>query len=404
MTDRHPTLGDAADRRVPERDLSVHHPTDQILPLMRDAVIGRKTAIGLVIAFLVMIVVPGSVAVTLQLKSGSVLRRNWQAGHGPVWNENVSAAFLENTELNKFLRRTWGSSYSKLSGNGVGNVLIGKDGYLFYLLDFDICTGGPMLKSPDQFVANIVDYDQALKARGIHLILLPVPAKTAILPFELCPTYPKKSGPALNPDYRRWIATLGRRGVDVVDTTDEYWAMSVAGHSPYLTQDSHWTPDGMEVAAMHVAERARPYLGTYDPIPYTAKPVKFSTQGDLVGLLGLAGDFKHWPPMSIDEMEIFNGDKPATAADDAKVLIIGDSYTAQYSFAGPVEPGYAGIPHHLMLHLGTGVQFLAGSGAAYPGARQALALHPEMLRQKKVVIWEFTSRELPQVSVPLPTN
>jgi hypothetical protein len=403
--DRRPTIGDAAERRVPEPGTSVYHASPQVLPLMRDARIGRGTAVALTIAFLFMIVGPGAWALFVQLQPGSTLRQNFANISSPAVSNAVSDALLNESAPSRWLRSNWESTYSSWSGDPVGNVLIGRDGFLFYLPDFNVCTGAPILarRQPD-YVSNIVAYDQAMRSRGIHLVVMPIPAKTAILASKLCPAYPQSAGPALNSDYRRWIETLRSRGVDILDLTDDFWKMAINGNTPFLPQDSHWTPEATAVAAGRLAESVPPFLGTYPRQLFTTRTITIQTQGDLVGLLGLNGDFKHWPPMVIQERQVLQNGQPANAGDEAKVLVIGDSYAMIGSLPEGSSQGSAGLSHQLMLRLGAGVQLIAGSGLAFPGARQALARNPQALTQKKVVIWEFTSRLLPTDVVPLPPD
>jgi hypothetical protein len=135
-----------------------------------------------------------------------------------------------------------------------------------------------------------------------------------------------------------------------------------------------------------LADSVAPYLGTYPRQVYSTRTITIQTQGDLVSLLGLQGDFKHWPPMVIDETQVLQNGQPANAADEAKVLVIGDSYAVIGSVPDRSSQGSAGLAHQLMLRLGTGVQLIAGSGPDFAGARQALSLNPQALQQKKVVI------------------
>jgi len=401
--DRHATIGDAADRRVPERGMGVHHAAEQLLPLMRDAVIGRKTAMAMIVMFLLLIVIHGTWAVIAQLRPKSPLRENWSQRESPEGYKAITAGFLEDSAPSKWMRQTWGTSLSHLTGDRVANVMFGKDGFLFYLPDFEACMSKPILApgSPD-VVSNIVEYDKALRSRGIHLVLLPVPTKTAIIPFELDPNYPRAAGPASNSDYEKWIATLQSQGVDVVDMTDEFWKLAVSGNIPYQTQDSHWTPQAMELTAKRLAEHVTPWLGSYARKQYATHTETIVAQGDLVGLLGLVGDFKHWPPMALVETQVLIDGKSERAPDDSDVLVLGDSYTEMGMDKRPWSLGSAGLPAHLMLDIGADVQYIAGSGALFSGSREALQKQPLTLRNKKVVVWEFTSRYLPIDSIALP--
>jgi hypothetical protein len=404
--ERHPTMGEAAGRRVREHTIAVpHHPTAHETPLMQGAEIGQRTSVFLMLVFLGMIVAPGGIALLMQMRPGSGLSKLLEGNATTQDKEAISSDLLEKSAPNTWLKRTWGSMYARASGDGMGNVWIGNDNYLFYRDDIDSCIGSAIASSEGSpAIAGIVDYNEQLKGRGIHLILLPVPAKPAILPWEILSTYDRKRGPAHNPGYRGWIKSLGDRGVDVVDMTDSFWQLAVDGESPYLRQDSHWTPHAWAMSAQRLAERAAPYLGTSRRLGLTSRSWTVLSKGDLVELMGTGADNKEWPPEVLKLTQVLENGSAVIAHDEAQVLLLGDSFSANFNGADLTGGGSSGLAEQIMLRLGMGVQVIAGSGRSFPGGREILSQRPEALRQKKVVIWEFTARVIPGGKVPLPDS
>jgi hypothetical protein len=309
---------------------------------------------------------------------------------------------LHHSVTDQWLTRTWGLHYSLATGDQMGHILIGHDGYLFYGLDFAACTGPAISSDPSSEVnACIYDYNSQLERRGIHLILLPVPAKAAMMPSKLLPDYPVDAGPALNAGYRKWIGALRAHGVDVVDLTDDFWAMARRGQSPFQPPDSHWMPEAWALAAQRLAEHARPFLGDYPRIEYTTRSLTVFQEGDLVTLMGLTGGDRRWPPTEMHLTQVLRNGARAAAGSDARLLMLGDSYSFNYSNPD-LETGSSGLSHQLMLRLGAEVQLITRVAPALIESRIMLSERPGALRSKRIVIWEFTSRELPTKIVALP--
>src|SRR5262249_25471974 len=79
---------------------------------------------------------------------------------------------------------------------------------------------------------------------------------------------------------------------------------------------------------------------------------------------------------------------------DAPILLIGDSYSIVYASKSLVWGSDAGLPQHLMLKLKTPVQTISIKGGGATDVRRALASSPRALEHKRLVIWEFATREL----------
>src|ERR1051326_9084535 len=81
----------------------------------------------------------------------------------------------------------------------------GTDGFLFYGVDVRVATGAGFcdrrLDRGTRAAGAIVDLADQLRRRGIHFLLVPVPAKSSIYPEHLDPHYDKSHGPYLNVDH-----------------------------------------------------------------------------------------------------------------------------------------------------------------------------------------------------------
>ena len=82
---------------------------------------------------------------------------------------------------------------------------------------------------------------------------------------------------------------------------------------------------------------------------------------------------------------------PYRDAPEARVLILGDSFLRIYERD---EPGAAGFIAHLARELGQPLTSIVNDGGASTLVRQELARRPELLANKRLVIWEFAERDI----------
>jgi alginate O-acetyltransferase complex protein AlgJ len=301
----------------------------------------------------------------------------------------------------------------------VGNkrALIGRDGYLYYtpgvlhvagpgFLDHATQRGrekGVLDAGEAAIVADprpaILAFHHALARRGIRLVLMPVPDKAA-LQAEQLHGRGKPAVPPDNPDFDRFLAELRGQGVAVFD------ARSVAPSQPsqplYLQQDTHWTPAFME----RVAQALGRYVSELGVLPAPAKasglravaqPV--ARVGDIVDMLKLPEEQTAFLPQSVTVHGVQDAQGNAWEPDaSADVLLLGDSFTNIFSLEGMGWGAAAGLAPQLALVLDRPLDVIAQNDSGAFATRQAvakeLAAGGERLQGKRVVIWEFASREL----------
>lgn len=340
--------------------------------------------------------------------------------------------------------------FTRFGGFGNTKAVVGRDGWLFYQPGL-AAVGGPgfldpaILESraraardagapplhPDPRPA-ILDLSAFLASRGIRLVLFPVPDKAGLQPSQLHGRgrfAPQPSGggaglgggqvPGRNIDQPRFASELEAAGILVFDPIPERLA---AGEPPrFLRQDTHWTPEWMEQVAQALAAfvSARVPLGPPPPAlreSWTAIPRPVARVGDVVDMLGLPPGQTLFAPQAITVHEVHD----ATGAlfepsSDADVLLLGDSFANVFTLGQMGWGEAAGLGPQLGRALGRKVDIIAQNDSGAHATRQLLwnelgagdeppppppAPRPlgqgrrDRLSGKKVVIWEFASREL----------
>lgn len=300
---------------------------------------------------------------------------------------------------------------------GAGNkrAVVGRHGWLYYqpgvlslagpgILDADhqrvreraaVDAGeGPLYPDPRP---AILAFHDALAARGIRLVLFPVPDKAAIEARELHRR--AGAGVASNRDYPRLVAELRARGVLVFDPTP---ATVNADDPPrFLVQDTHWTPAWMDEVARALAAflRAKADLPQAGPSHWRLTPQPIARVGDLVDMLKLPERQSLFAPQSIVIARVEETDgRPWAPRTEANVLLLGDSFTNVFSLEAMGWGASAGLAPHLAHALGRDLDVIAqndsGAFATRKLLSEALASGDDRLAGKRVVIWELASREL----------
>ncbi len=156
---------------------------------------------------------------------------------------------------------------------GAGNeqVYLGRDGWLFYRPDVDYVTG-PGFLAPAQMrqrrhaariqpdpVRAIVQFRDQLAARGIELLVLPVPTKASIEGDKLS-ARARPNEALQNGSFAEFQSRLAAAGVRVFDPAPLFMQRKAKApnESLYLRTDTHWRPEAMELVAHELAARPQP--------------------------------------------------------------------------------------------------------------------------------------------------
>jgi hypothetical protein len=304
---------------------------------------------------------------------------------------------------------------------GVGNeqALAGRDGWLFYRPDVEYITGPAFLdpegmkrraeKSgirPDPFSA-IVDFRNQLRARGIDLMIMPVPVKPGI-DAEMLAGKATSGGALQNASFASFIERLGIEGVPVFDPTPLLMERKRArgGQPLYLQTDTHWRPETMESVAQALAKSLNA-RGPLAGLSGTGLPAgtlqvldkEVSGLGDIAIMLRLSKTQRIFPLQTVTIHQVALDTGLWHAEKDADVLLLGDSFSNIFSLEAMGWGDSAGFAEHLSRALGRRtidciVRNSNGAFATREILSQELARGRDRLAGKKLVVWEFAAREL----------
>jgi hypothetical protein len=304
----------------------------------------------------------------------------------------------------------------------VGNkkAVVGHDGWLYYKPGITYVGGPPFLDpgilsgrvrasldagdppvSADPRPA-ILAFADALAGRGIKLVLFPVPDKAMLQPQQLAGREGQTSVQSMprNPAWARFVAELRGRGVAVFDPTP---ASRNPNEPPrFLKQDTHWTPAWMETVAAELARFVTATVALSAPAAaprVTRVAVDVTRVGDIVDMLKLPEGQKVFAPQTVTVHQVRDAAGAEWEPDaHGDVLLLGDSFTNVFSLEPMGWGTAAGLAPQLAFALGRGVDVIAQNDSGAFATRQALARElgggDDRLKGKRVVVWEFASREL----------
>ena len=279
---------------------------------------------------------------------------------------------------------------------GNEKVIIGKDGWLFFSGDYEYLINPGFLRpevlrqrelkgvQPDPRKA-IADFRRQLKARGIRLILLPVPSKPMICSEVLR----GKAAPLQNPSFAEFKKQMEADGVTVIDLAEAFAWLRRSGIEPFLKTDTHWTVAGMNLAARSLAAA----ICEKPLVPRPQKTFDVTNLGDIAVMLKLPNCKRYFQ----EETETV-ADHGTGAVRDSDVLLLGDSFANIYSSASLNWGTNGGLAETLGAMRGAPVDAIVRNDAGAFATRQLLANELrrgyDRLSGKKAVIWEFAIREL----------
>jgi hypothetical protein len=284
--------------------------------------------------------------------------------------------------------------------DGGEKALVGRDGWLFYKPGFDdmVSRGSGQPRTTNDPVTAIVAWRDALAARGIKLLVMPAPNKESIYPDYL--TRRAKPGQTLiSPPTHDLLNRLNAAKVECLDLFALFAHARTnaarAGAPPlYLERDSHWSPAGVALAAQAVAQRLveKGWVKS-SRTAYREKPLDVERLGDVVRMLKSAQIEKSTVPEKVPCVQVLREDSGSLYQDqaDSEVLVLGDSFLRIYQ---QDEPGGAGFIAHLAKELKQPLTSLVSDGGASTLVRQELYGRPALMKNKRVVVWEFVERDI----------
>jgi alginate O-acetyltransferase complex protein AlgJ len=222
-------------------------------------------------------------------------------------------------------------------GLGGSEVLIGRDGRMFYL-------GAEMVRQSaglifrDQKVADsanrLAAMRDALEKRGIAFFVLVLPSTSSIYQDDL-PIWAQSHG--RKTEYDLFLQDLAERGIKTVDLRPPLKETASEGKA-YLLHDSHWTARGA-IAGFNAAVEADSHPDwRVAPAKALASPQEIRG-GDLARLLGEQDEVAETAePLALPavgkEENLSQDLMPAymitTGKPGPTILVVGDSFTASF--------------------------------------------------------------------------
>ena len=258
--------------------------------------------------------------------------------------------------------------------------------------------GDPARAAP---LPAILDFQRQLDARGVDLLLVPVPPKSII--------YPEKAAagvdvpipvPRLDAAHEAFYGLLREQGVDVLDLTDHFLANRFHPEgTPYCRQDSHWSGVGCVLAgeAIAAAVRDRSWYPELATTAFTPRWYSAHITGDLYSALDS-------PDVPREEVRLRGvaaaGTRPAAAAvpdPESPIVLLGDSHNLVFQAGADMHATGAGLADQLAFELGLAVDLIAVPGSGATAARVELRRRAEQdaafWARKRLVVWCFAARE-----------
>jgi len=255
----------------------------------------------------------------------------------------------------------------------------------------------PQLADP---IPAIVDFQEQLKARGIDLLVVPVPPKAAIYPEKILPGFNVRTDDAA-PLLHRFYEELRAAGIEVLDLMPLMIQKDDENANPvFCKTDSHWSGTGCMLAARAIAESVGRKLTAPPPRKeFVSEWKEVQITGDLIGLL--PSDAQKPGPEKIRVRKVSEKGSGAAVEPDpnSSVLLLGDSHTLVFhDFLGE----RAGLVDQLAQELGFAPDLIGTRGSGATPVRISLYRHslknPSYLAKKKVVVWCFAAREFTEAS------
>lgn len=247
-------------------------------------------------------------------------------------------------------------------------------------------------------VPVIAQYAKDLKALGVELLVVPVPAKASIYPEKL----DAKADAATVPPLANFLAKLKAEGVESLDLEAEFKKVRAAdpANQLYCATDSHWSPSACQLVANLVAAKykALPEVAAAKMAGLTTLPAETREYlGDLLKDAPKGTTAKEKLPLVRAGLGAGGSVTTVESSPTSPIVVLGDSHLQIFRKGGDMLDTQGGFVDHLQVALGTAVQEFTMQAGGADGPRveiaRASAKNPEFWSKKKVAIWVFTARE-----------
>ncbi|UWQ17944.1 alginate O-acetyltransferase AlgX-related protein [Jannaschia sp. M317] len=284
-----------------------------------------------------------------------------------------------------------GAARYLLLDEGRPGVVVGRDGTLFTAEEFRAVDEGTYALA----LTNVETTAARLRDADVQLVVAPLPAKLDLLRDHAADGTGAEAVQAL---YARFLTDLAARGIATVDTRPALARLS----QPFLTTDTHWTPEGAQSVARAIADSGAVALGddsfaiTADaPRSFAGDLVSYVTSDALAPHVGLARETV--TPYRAEAAAVDTGLLDLFGGGGSGTDLVGTSYSANpdWSFAEALK---------LALHRDVINHAEEGRGPFAPMVSYLDRLDP--LSLPETVVWEIPVRYLtdPTLTAPKKTE
>jgi alginate O-acetyltransferase complex protein AlgJ len=262
-----------------------------------------------------------------------------------------------------------------------GYVIPGRNGWLFYREELRYLLLQWTRLNNDR---PIVELSRYLKARGIDLIVVPVPAPLEIYPEQL-------TGIGINDMCKqrtRTIAQLQESGVCCIDLLGDYQAAKKE-RQIYFKTDTHLADGGNDVAALRIFRMIQSIDPTTvsNPTPYHLQDTVLKNyEGDL------AKKFHGKTQQYLTDIDIRmvrdESGAPYEDCTSSDIILFGDSFVSTHRAYSAHLSALVGKL------LGKPIAMVSQVGGITQSPRQIRRLVENKQSSTKIVVWVFTGRSL----------
>ena len=307
------------------------------------------------------------------------------------WTKAVETHYDDQFPIKRLGTNLWAALDFKLFNEGRPGVVLGRDQWLYSDEEFN-----PIVNEELNLQGNyalVEGVRQTLKEKGVKLVMAIVPAKVRLYPEHLGEVKPASIHANLYQDFHARVAADKILAPDLLGPLQK---AKQNGQQVFLRTDTHWTPEGAEIAANTLAKTIA------DKFPLSGEPQRFVTtpaekvthKGDLRLFLPLDPLFENLMPAQepLQKRNTVAAEQPAGddalfASSEVPVALIGTSYSANpnWNFVGALKQA---------LHSDVVNYAEDGHGPILP-MLSYLKSDDFKNSPPQVLIWEFPERYLP---------
>lgn len=361
------------------------------------------TKLMLILSFLLSIYLVGIVQAFIEIAQGERPQCLNLFVHQPT-QKNLRAYESEMEKTSWFSKKLqpWMRLFQFVVLKEAGDkALLGKQGWFFYRPGYRYLVE-PLSNKPNNPHREILDaavhFRDQLQQRGIQLVVMPAPGKESVYPDRLTSSA-KVGDREVYRHTQEILSALHSAGIETFDLFEAFQNARLQQEAAssadlYLAQDTHWSPEGIRVAARALAAKiAELNVVEKGSVDYRFEPVSLQRHGDVVRMMDIPLTAKLLSPQNISSSRIVHSDSGEPYRDDpaSPILILGDSFLRIFERD---EPQSAGLISHLAYELKQPLASIVSDGGASTLVRQELARRPELLQNKKLLVWEFVDRDI----------